>query len=82
MVQTRYQAQFNKSSKNRNTTSTTVKRTSRRSRRNDKENDPNPTHPTTTNAQNDPPLLNICRSRETSTDVSYKIENLVEQLDE
>ncbi|KAI9259008.1 HAD-like domain-containing protein [Phascolomyces articulosus] len=94
MVQTRYQAQFNKSSKNRNTpSSTTVKRTSRRSRRNDKENDPNalnptntstttPTTNTTANTENDPPLLNICRSRETSTDVSYKIENLVEQLDD
>ena len=75
MVQTRYQAQFNKNGKSRNTLKS-VRRSPRRTKRIDKENEN--VEPTS----DDLPLLNICRSRETSAELSYKIENLVEQLDE
>lgn len=75
MVQTRYQAQFNKNGKTRSTLKS-VRRSPRRAKRIDKENEN--VEPTS----DDLPLLNICRSRETSTELSYKIENLVEQLDE
>lgn len=93
MVQTRYQAQFSNNNNKKNSTGHnhntrknrsgryTVKRTTtsssssrKSSRRLDKENEPE--------VSQDPPLLNICRSRETSADVDYSIENLVEQLDE
>ncbi|KAI7886076.1 HAD-like protein [Lichtheimia hyalospora FSU 10163] len=75
MVQTRYQAQFSKNGKSRNTLKS-VRRSPRRTKRIDKENEN--VEPTS----DDLPLLNICRSRETSAELSYKIENLVEQLDD